>query len=94
MEIVETDLHKIRKVTDRGLLIVPYKQSKMSTMDKIVSRESLLNRYDSSGKLFRNLDNRIRQSTLIDGEDKDRFFPDDFSIIQEDIDYVSPETSY
>jgi len=41
--------------------IGPYKQSKMSTMDKIVSRESLLNRYASSKKLFGNPDNRIKK---------------------------------
>ena len=65
VETVETALDKIRKVTDGGLPIGSYKQSKMVTMDKIVSRESLLNRYDSSEKLFRNPYNRIRQPTLI-----------------------------
>lgn len=41
-------------------------------MDKIVSRESLLNRFDSSKKLFGNPDDRIKKPTLIDGEDLNR----------------------
>ena len=58
---METALDMIRKVIDGGLPIGPYKQSKMSTMDKIVSGESLLNRYASSKKLFGNPDNRIKK---------------------------------
>ena len=57
VETVETALDKIRKVTDGEFPIGPYSQSEMSTMDKIVSRESLLNRYNLVKKLFRNPEN-------------------------------------
>jgi len=94
-ETVETALDKIRTITDKRLPIGPYKQSEMSTIDKIVSRESLLNRYDKSEKLYRNLDNRIRKpTTIIDGEDWDIVVPDNYSKIQEAVDAAGPTDGY
>jgi len=91
IETVETALDKIRSVTDMGgSPLCSYNQSKTSNMDKITGRELLLNRYDSSEKLFRKLYSRIRQPTMIDGEDGywDIIVPDDFKSIQDAIDFA------